>query len=176
MSPSPRSQSELPTFRYHPEPVATGSVKANPEATCPCCGQQTGWAYLPTPYGPGEQPKHLCPWCIADDSAAGKFGAKFVVDITGKVPAAVVEELARRTPGFLTWQEPQWLTHCDDAAAYVSQVGWDRLKDLPDAQAAILADGWSENALRTVTEAGDLTAYLFRCLHCGTHPADVDAG
>ncbi|WP_328624113.1 CbrC family protein [Streptomyces sp. NBC_00353] len=36
--------SQLPFFRYHPEPVTTGAVTASGEV-CVCCGQARGWIY-----------------------------------------------------------------------------------------------------------------------------------
>ncbi|WP_205750275.1 CbrC family protein [Diaphorobacter sp. HDW4B] len=170
-----RSASELPVFRYHPDPVATGSIRKNHSLVCPCCGLRTGWIYESEPYGLGDQPPNLCPWCIADGSAARKFGSRFAGDIEGTVPDAVAEEVDQRTPGFTAWQTERWLTHCGDAAAFLGRVGWDRLKDLPDATEAVLDDGCDESTLPLITEDGDLSAYLFRCLHCGVHLAYADA-
>jgi hypothetical protein len=39
--PSPMS---LPTFRYHPDPIATGSIIASDE-TCLCCEQERGYKF-----------------------------------------------------------------------------------------------------------------------------------
>src|SRR5262245_3785253 len=39
-----RDKRELPAFTYHPDPVATGSVRASTN-TCPSCGEQRGWEY-----------------------------------------------------------------------------------------------------------------------------------
>lgn len=47
---------------------------------------------------------------------------------------------------------------------------------MPDAQAAILDDGWPEDVLPDITENGAVIGgYLFRCLHCGAHRAHADA-
>lgn len=170
-----RPRSDLPVFRYHPDPVATGSFRENHTLACPCCSLLTGWIYATTPYGPGDQPADLCPWCIADGSAAGRFGSGFVSDMAGEVPDEVADEVNLRTPGFISWQGERWLTHCGDAAAFLGPVGWEELKDLPDAQAALLEDGCDEEMLALVRKDGDLTAYLFRCLHCGVHLAYADA-
>lgn len=172
----PRPRHELPHFRYHPDPVSTGAIEAIADLECPCCGLCTGWAYATEPYGLGDQPANLCPWCIADGSAARKFGSEFVGDIEGEVPASVEEELNLRTPGYLSWHCERWQICCGDACAYLGPVGWDRLKDMPDAQAAILDDGWPEDVLPDITENGAVIGgYLFRCLHCGAHRAHADA-
>ena len=124
----PRPRHELPHFRYHPDPVATGAIEAIADLECPCCGLCTGWAYATEPYGLGDRPANLCPWCIADGSAARKFGSEFVGDIEGEVPASVEEELNLRTPGYLSWHCERWQICCGDACAYLGPVGWDRLR------------------------------------------------
>ena len=171
-----RPAGELPAFRYHPDPVATGAVGAAPDAVCPCCGLSTGWAYRMQPYGAGNQPDHLCPWCIADGSAAARFGSEFVSDFaSGEVPKEVVDEINLRTPGYLSWQGARWQVCCGDAAIFLGPVGWDRLQALPDAQQSIIDDGWSVGALPNMRADGDVCAYLFRCSHCGRHLAHADA-
>lgn len=170
-----RPRKDLPVFRYHPDPVATGSIVRSLAAICPCCGKRTGWEYPGIPYGLGDQPAHLCPWCIADGSAHARFGSSFVSDIAGSIPQEVADEVDQRTPGYPSWQGERWQTCCGDAAEFLGPVGWERLKDLPDAQAAIVDDGWSEDALPLMRADGDLTGYLFRCRHCGRHLAHADA-
>jgi uncharacterized protein CbrC (UPF0167 family) len=112
---------ELPDFKYHPNPIATGSIVPSTEA-CPVCRESRGFAYDGAPYGTNEL-EHICPWCIADGSAHEKFGVGFT-DTEGvggygqweKVSKEVVEEVAFRTPGFASWQQEHWYTHCEGAA------------------------------------------------------------
>ena len=128
----------LPEFPYHPDPVATGSVEAS-EATCRSCGCARGFVYTGPVYAVEAVVESLCPWCIADGSAAEKFDAEFTdvgADAPDDVPADVIETIARRTPGFEGRQQEHWLYHCGDGAAFL---------------------GTSE----------DGTAYRFRCRHCG---------
>lgn len=35
------------------------------------------------------------------------------------IDSAIVDEVTQRTPGFETWQQEVWLTHCNDACAYL---------------------------------------------------------
>src|SRR6185369_3472977 len=119
----------LPTFRYHPDPVATGSIEASPKP-CVCCGQERGFIYVGSVYGEKELFDMLCPWCIHDGSAHTKLGAEFAdpAGVGGYVPKvslprAVVEEVAFRTPGFTGWQGEQWLPCCGDVAAFVGRAG-----------------------------------------------------
>ncbi len=92
------SSMELPHFKYHPNPTATGSIVPSAEV-CPVCGQSRGFAYNGIPYGSNEL-EHICPWCIADGTAHEKFGVEFT-DTKGvggygrweKVPTKVIEEV-----------------------------------------------------------------------------------
>lgn len=56
-----------PRFRYHPDPVATGSAVPTVEA-CVLCGVERGWRYAGPIYG--RQAAVLCLHCIASGEAA----------------------------------------------------------------------------------------------------------
>lgn len=72
------SESSLPKFRYHPDPIASGSVVAS-EKKCECCQKTRGFIYNgPTYTEKNLDEESLCPWCIADGSASQKFEATFV--------------------------------------------------------------------------------------------------
>ncbi|WP_084910671.1 CbrC family protein [Burkholderia ubonensis] len=43
----------LPTFRYHPDPLGTGSVVES-DARCVCCGVARGYRYAGPVYAIGE--------------------------------------------------------------------------------------------------------------------------
>jgi uncharacterized protein CbrC (UPF0167 family) len=131
---------DLPEFRYHPEPRDTGVV-VDSDAECVACGKARGVIYVGPVYAEEELEQALCPWCIADGTAAEKFKAEFTdvgVGVPDDVPDSVTAELAERTPGFPGWQQERWLYHCSDAAAFLG-----------------------------TKEEGGSTQYLFRCLHCG---------
>lgn len=175
----------LPTFRYHPDPVATGAFVAGP-GTCRSCRRARGWVYAVAPYAVEDLRDALCPWCVADGSAAARFDATFtdlgaVTGIEG-VPTPVLDEISRRTPGFSGWQQERWLFHCADAAAFLGAVGWEELAPFPDAVSALRAEAASWGFTGDDADAfvgsldvdGASTAYLFRCLHCGTHLAYAD--
>lgn len=175
---------ELPTFRYHPDPVSSGVFERLPGA-CRCCGVDRGWLYASTPHAAEDLHEALCPWCIADGSAARRFGATFN-DLAWGVPdgvsSSIIDELTHRTPGFSAWQPERWQFHCGDAAAFLAVVGWPELQDHPDAIASIRTEvqswGWPEDQCQVFLEALDVdgspTAYLFGCLHCGAHLAYAD--
>jgi len=174
----------LPRFRYHPDPVGTGSVERS-DGRCRACGLARGFIYTGPVYAREELDQELCPWCIADGSAARTFGAEFT-DVGWGVPDgvadAVLVDLATRTPGFAGWQQEHWLYHCSDAAAYLGRVGFSGLSDHPDALDMVQHEhdefGWSAEQSRAyanrLSADGESTAYLFRCLSCGRHLAYSD--
>src|SRR5271166_4070637 len=106
----------LPFFKYHPHPLATGSVIASDDL-CDCCKEARGYLYVGPVYGE-EEVAHLCPWCIVDGTAHARFGISFA-DEAGigcygdwdAVPQAVIDTVAYRTPGFSGWQQERWWTH-----------------------------------------------------------------
>lgn len=175
----------LPAFRYHPDPVRSGSVG---EATVECvaCGKPRTHVYVGPVYAEGEYSGKLCPWCIADGTAASKFDAEFT-DVGWGVPpeisALVRDEVAHRTPGFQAWQQDHWLYHCGDACAFLGRIGRQELEDLPNARDVLMHEndefGWTENESKEFVDGldadGDTAAYLFRCLACGTHLAFSDS-
>ncbi|MFJ1298458.1 CbrC family protein [Pseudomonadota bacterium AL_CKDN230030165-1A_HGKHYDSX7] len=178
---------DLPTFRYHPNPLSTGSVVES-DNECVCCGQARGFVYAGPVYAEDEYDECICPWCIADGSAADKLEASFTDDegIGGDdwddVSDEVIEAVSRRTPGFGGWQQERWWTHCDDAAAFIGHAGHDELVALgPQAIEAIqddtgLPDGpqW-QHFFAALSTSQPPTAYVFRCLHCGTYGGYQDA-
>lgn len=177
----------LPVFRYHPDPVSTGSLKADADTPCLSCNRIRGYIYT----GPAwtEKPfildDHLCPWCIADGSAAKRFGATFCYTGTlDDLPAAVREEIEARTPGFTAWQQETWLGCCGDAAAFLGVAGAKELREkfseaLPAVREVLreeydLSGGELNGFLDSLSAESDPSAYIFRCLHCRKYLSYVD--
>jgi uncharacterized protein len=177
----------LPVFKYHPDPVATGAFKEDADTPCLGCSRIRGYIYT----GPVFTERnfilenHLCPWCVADGSAAKKFGATF--NDTGEaegIPEEVRAEVEARTPGFQAWQQEKWLACCGDAAAFLGVAGADELKrDFPKATPAVkkylhqefdLPKEEVEDFLDGLTKDGEPSAYIFRCLRCHAYLAYVD--
>ncbi|MFC8430310.1 CbrC family protein [Streptomyces sp. NPDC057253] len=174
--PEPRRRPALPSFPYHPSPVATGSV-APSDAPCVCCGQERGWVYTGPVHSADAPDSGICPYCVAFGKAAERYDATFTDGIEGDVPEDVVTAILRRTPGFRTWQSPTWLTHCGDGAAFLGAAGAKELDRYPDA-VDHLRRQWPEDGfddfLAALDKDGRPTAYLFRCRHCATHLAYAD--
>src|SRR5688572_19854803 len=97
----------LPEFHYHPDPIATGNVKPS-DKTCQGCGQSRGYIYIASVYAIEELNEAICPWCIADGTAAKKFDAMFADSHPLRqagVTKQIIEEVTRRTPGYVSWQQ-----------------------------------------------------------------------
>jgi uncharacterized protein CbrC (UPF0167 family) len=166
----------LPKFKYHPDPVKTGSIEPS-SAKCVCCGKARGYIYTGPVYAIEEYEKSICPWCIADGSAHEKLEASFHdeagVGEGNDVPDHVIEEIAFRTPGFSGWQQEKWWTHCGDAAQFLGRAGHAELEAAgPQAVAAIqedtgLDDDEWEEFFEALEKDGSPTAYLFKCSKCG---------
>lgn len=169
---------ELPSFRYHADALATGSVAAS-ENVCAACEQQRGYIYTGPVYGEDDHEDDICPWCIADGTAHEKLGTDFV-DSDGiggygdweEVPLAVREEVAFRTPGFTGWQQERWFTCCKDAACFIGRAGYKELLALGAGaieairvESELDGEEW-EDYLKGLQKDDQPTAYLFRCLHC----------
>ncbi|MBE2214404.1 MAG: CbrC family protein [Opitutaceae bacterium] len=114
----------LPAFRFHPDPIRSGSV-ANSPARCRRCRRAPGFIYTGPVYAERDLANQLCPWCIADGSAYQKFGATFVDTeaFSDEVPAELVDEVVQRTPGFATWQAERWLSAEGVPAEFVEPAG-----------------------------------------------------
>lgn len=164
----------LPHFRYHPDPVATGAVIAS-DKRCLCCELSRGYIYMGSVYSTNDLDDALCPWCIADGSAASKLDASFG-ELSGKhraaVPEAVASEVNLRTPGYVSWQGEFWLSHCGDACEFHGDAS-------PEDVAAATAEtkkAWSEeyeqdeagwlSATAGYRPAGNPALYKFVCRHC----------
>jgi uncharacterized protein CbrC (UPF0167 family) len=169
----------LPRFRYHPDPLATGSFEFSSEE-CQVCRKRTGFAYSGGLYTELDL-SIVCPWCIADGSAHERFHVEFNDLGIGDesrgweaVPQNIKDEVLFRTPGFSGWQQERWLAHCDDAAEFLGPVGKAELEQFgPDAIESIRRDAgvgtdWTLYLDSMDRQHGPATAYLFRCLKCGT--------
>jgi len=53
----------LPKFRYHPDPLETGSFIEGEVKICPCCGKESNTYYVKSPYAVDDV-DYLCPVCI----------------------------------------------------------------------------------------------------------------
>ena len=169
---------DLPQFRYHPDPLKTGSIVASDKA-CEVCGVARRFIYDGPIYCEADA-EAVCPWCIADGSAHSKLQAEFVdrALVGGGdweiIPAETADEIAFRTPGFSGWQQERWFTHCSDGAEFLGAMGKQELLqagleavEVIRAESGYDSDEWEYYFDSMDAEHGPATAYLFRCRHCG---------
>jgi hypothetical protein len=170
----------LPEFRYHPDPVGTGSVVASDDR-CDACGRTAGYVYVGPVYSSKVTRPVVCVNCIADGSAAERWDAQFTDahPWAGEVPESVAFEVLTRTPGFSGWQQEHWMAHCGDAGVFLGPVGRRELSELPAEATHALrnelmsAGRWPPSEIDRYIDSldrdGTPTAYLFRCTQCGTY-------
>lgn len=182
-----RKAMDLPRFRYHPDPLATGSIEPS-NLPCRACGKSRGYLYLEAVLWETDPEGHVCPWCIASGKAHAKFGAEFIdpAAIGGfgrwdSVPNDVILEIAYRTPGFSGWQDEKWWSHCGDAAEFLGPAGREQVEAYgPELSAALQKESglndveWARRLSLLDRDHGP-TAYVFRCLHCRKFGGYTDA-
>lgn len=173
---------KLPEFKYHPDPLKSKSVKKRAKV-CICCNKEVDYIYMGSTYGPEILCEELCPWCIADGSAHKKFDATFSDDhplVRDGIKQEIIEEVTQRTPGYLSWQQDEWVTHCNDACAFIGDADIEILKTLtPEERGEIFRTneiddaGWKD-LLSYYEPRGDPAIYHFKCLHCGKNVFNYD--
>jgi len=178
-------RSTLPTFRYHPDAIDTGSISVS-TAACAVCKQERGFIYAGPVYAEDDFEDAICPWCIADGSAHQSLGATFVDTEAFAVdtPDHVVAEISERTPGFAAWQAEEWPSCCGDAAAFIGPVGIAEIRARHrELEGFVLSQiiyglgisgGAATRMLESLKRDSSPTAYLFKCLHCEEPLVHVD--
>lgn len=87
-----------------------------------------------------------------------------------------LEELLFRPPGYISWQEPQWLSHCDEFCAYIGYVNKCDLSamkiDLRNEELFAIKENYGIDTLDQVSE--DSGIHLFQCLTCRQHRIHID--
>ena len=170
----------IPTFKYHPSPLATKAFEESKEGlVCDCCGEVTH-IYYQTPFYSIDDVECLCPTCIANGNAATKFNGSFQDDLSieeGVDDLDKIDELIHRTPGYCGWQQEYWRVHCGDFCAYLGYVGASELKALGIMEEVLDDPIWDDEQKQMIKESvngGHLQCYLFKCLHCGKHLVWMD--
>lgn len=176
-------------FRFSPNAYELGLFEVE-DGICQSCGFRRSMRYTSSFYS-REDVSYICPWCVADGTAARVFDGEFTdrASIDGvphdrTMPITVdeveAEEVATRTPSFPSWQQEEWRSHCGRPCAFLGDIGSSDLApylEEPDFLADVNGGlGWNPDLIRTrLRAAGDLAGYLFRCMTCGAHRLHVDA-
>jgi len=171
---------EFPIFKYHKDPINSGSIITG-SFTCPVCKKDRTYAYV-GPFFSIEDVENICPWCIADGSAAKKYDGEFqdsalVEEIINQND---LDELIHRTPGYMGWQQEQWLVHCGLPCQFIAHVGW---KEIEEQNIDVEEDIRKLSKEYDLTEIdfkkrlvnnGLLQGYLFKCVKCGKYRLTSD--
>ena len=176
--------SALPVFRFHPDPIASGSLVRS-DATCRVCGVSRGFIYTGPVYAEEEIGDALCPWCIAEGRAHAELHAVFHdVTFPDGTTAGEMAEIEERTPGFAAFNPFEWPRCCDLPMAYVEPAGIAELRERHRTLEGLLMAtivhelGISGGAARTFLESlrrdGSPCVQVFHCLSCDTVHGHID--
>ncbi|QDT67093.1 CbrC family protein [Calycomorphotria hydatis] len=173
---------QLPTFKYHPDPIATGAI-VKQQGECLCCGEVVDYLYTGPAYCVEELCDALCPWCIADGSASEKFKAIFVDGdplAEAGLDEHILREVTTRTPGYESWQQEVWLTHCNDACVFWGDASKETVQRISRAEQSEILEryeldaAWLADLIKHYEPRGEAAIYHFRCLHCGIDRFGMD--
>ncbi len=165
---------KFPYFKYHPNPLQTSSVSQS-DRTCIRCNQARCFIYTGPVYAVDNLSERLCPWCIANGEAAHQFGATFSDPYSllhHGIAKEIAIEVAERTPGYISWQQEEWLSHCNDACEFHGDATQEDVKNasIETKQQWFLDNNADEAFWQTVTECympqGSPAFYKFKCRHC----------
>ena len=162
--------------------MATGVIEPGNQ-TCVCCGEACGYVYDGPVYTAEDLQGHICPWCIADGSAASKYDATYSdarpLAMAG-LAESIIDEVTRRTPGYISWQQDHWLTCCDDACEFRGDATRQDLQtfDGGGLKQVLIANEIAPEEWETIVKqyrpAGDPAVYKFICRHCQRTKFSVD--
>jgi uncharacterized protein CbrC (UPF0167 family) len=164
---------ELPKFKYHPDPISSGVIIASNQ-TCECCKQSRGYIYTASFYSE-EEVEFICPWCIGNGAASKKFEGIFSDEhplIADGVPEEIIEEVCKRTPSFISWQQEIWLSHCGVACEFHGDAEKQDLQELSGIKLEsflsanlVKPEHWNK-ILQHYTKGGNPAVYKFKCTKC----------
>lgn len=176
---------KFPLFRFHPDPIQSGSVIPS-GATCCVCHEARGHIYAGPIYGECDEIEALCPWCIADGSAHQRYEVTFhEADLAGDPPPEVREEIDERTPGFATFNPIEWPACCQSPMAYLEPVGIAEIRARHyTLEGGLmgrivhelgLSGGAANRFLESFRRDTSPTVHVFHCLQCDTKQGVIDS-
>ena len=183
---------DLPHFPLHPN-VYRLNLFAEQAGVCEVCEQPRHYQYTGVFYSQDEV-DNICPWCVADGSAADKFAGSFndamgiegtefgeedadgEVKVTWTLAEADITQLCKHTPAYSSWQQGQWLVCCAKPCAFIAYADSAMLAPIwSEIEADVLAHGIPVALVREHLRVdGDLAGYLFQCVDCGKHRLHLD--
>ena len=172
---------DFPKFRYFPDPLGAGSFEQS-DQDCECCGLNRGLLFTGAIYSANEI-ESVCPWCIASGELERKFGATLNDDHPLRVaglPDKIIHEVTSRTPGYISWQQDEWLACCQDACEYHGEPSQEELDNLSEEgiQSIAKETGFALEVVRNRILHPDqnqgMAFYKFICRHCNKTMVNFD--
>ncbi|WP_027388652.1 CbrC family protein [Chryseobacterium gregarium] len=177
---------ELPKFKYSPNAYGL-DIFEKAEGTCSVCNEKRQMKYTGSFYST-EDPEYICPWCITNGKASEKYDGEFndycgiegispdPNDPAPAIPKELLLEITNRTPGYSSWQQEVWLTHCNEPCAFIGYADTQTIEPIAEElNDDIDNNGYDPELIRThLSKDGSLVGYLFRCVNCGKHRLHVD--
>lgn len=166
-------------FPLFPDPIRENIFGVYPDP-CDICGYIRGLIYTGPQFSPSPATDDLavCPWCIADGSAAAR-GLTFndgtnypCLDSTPQLTPQDRELVECRTPGFVTWQGNHWLMCCGRACIYLGEADTGDLQGRWDGAVQSMFNhlDWPleriDELVASVGRAQSPNAYVFQCQVC----------
>jgi len=171
---------QLPIFKYNKNPYENG-IFIKSSDICLCCGNMTGWLYTGSCYLEANIDGSFCPWCINNGKAALKFDVSFI-DVYGiedhVVDKEIIKELQCKTPNYSSWQDHDWLYHCNEPAQFINDATpedivniskksieiWKVMQNDPELEL------WKGLSTQFIEDNGfsSVTFYKFKCKNCKT--------
>jgi len=179
---------EKPLFKFFPNLMTSKSVEESSEP-CQCCGKVEKYSYIGGMFCE-EEVNNLCLNCIANGDAAKKFNGEFYdrsAIANRTTDKEVTDEIMYRTPTYVSWQDPEWLSHCKHPCIYVGQVYIGDLFKLgiyKQVRTELSKACYYKGMEMTVAEIDDmlvdmvkdseLEGHLFHCVVYGKYKLHVD--
>jgi len=87
-----------------------------------------------------------------------------------------LDEICLKTPSYHSWQQEVWLVHCNEPCQFIAYADSEMLKPIWDeVKADIEENGYPVELIQDhLSIDGDLTGYLFQCIHCQQHRLHID--
>ena len=173
---------QLPSFRYHPDPFASGAVERE-RIRCVCCEKTVEHAYVASAYSTHDLDGQLCLWCIADGTANEKFDVEFSDPYPLRdagIDESIIAEVTMRTPGFISWQQEIWLTHCNDACVFRGDATVETVWNMTTEEIDYLLQdhGANHTQFREMAEhyqpGSQPAIYHFQCAKCDANLFGMD--
>ncbi len=177
---------KLPEFKYSPNAYKL-DLFVEEEGVCSVCNEHRTLKYNSSFYSVDE-PEYICPWCVASGKASEKYDGEFndycgiegvspdPNDDEASIPKEMLDEVCCKTPSYNSWQQEEWLSHCNEPCAFIAYGTSEILNPIIEEIKEDLdkLDIPIEYITKGLTEESGLGTYLFKCLNCGKHRLHID--